>query len=226
MVSSSVREVWLRYLDAERDHIRTRYLPLLDEFIDGLLAEGSGAAHDWALALVQSIVDDGIDIPVRFPLFRRVLFPALSEAIVAGNPGATRWLAHFSNLMFHIDLSSLPEALRNRFGLLQEALRVDANDVTARRALVREQEYVLDYAIHEVPAGVLDGTDGATVEGCTQLLEMLADFKRNVEILGVQDELVDLIDACDLHLNAYRDYLITPGEHQSYEAFLDDRSGV
>jgi hypothetical protein len=66
MVSSSVREVWLRYLDAERDHIRTQYLPLLEEFIDGLLAEGSQAADDWALALVRSIVDERVDIPVRF----------------------------------------------------------------------------------------------------------------------------------------------------------------
>jgi hypothetical protein len=226
MVSSSVREVWARYLDAERDHIRAQYLPLLDEFIDGLLAEGSLAVNDWALTLVRSIVDEGADIPVRLPLFRRVLFPALSEAVVAGVPGAARWLAHFSNLMFHTDLSSLPEALRNRFGLLQDALRVDVNDVTARRAFVRVQESILEYAIHEVPDGVLDGTDGATVEGCTQLLRILADFKRNVEILGVQDEHVDLIEECELHLNGYRDFLIEPGRHHSYEAFLANRSGV
>jgi hypothetical protein len=226
MVSSSVRDDWVRYLNAERDHIRTQYLPMLDEFIDGLLAEGSLAANDWALSLVRSIVDDRVDIPVRLPLFRRVLFPALSEAVVAGVPGAARWLAHFSNLMFHTDLSSLPETLRYEPHLLQEALRVDANDLTARRALLRFQQSILDYAVHEVPDAVLDGTDGATVEGCTHLLEILADFKKNAEILGVLGAHVDLIEECEVHLNRYRDFLIEPGRHQTYEAFLDDRSGV
>jgi hypothetical protein len=146
--------------------------------------------------------------------------------VIAGAPGAARWLAHFPNLMFHTDLSSLPESLRYKPGLLQEALRVDANDLTARGALLKFQQSILDYAVHEVPDAVLDGTDGATVEGCTQLLEILADFKRNAEILGVQGEHVDLIEECELHLNGYRDFLIEPGRHQSYEVFLDDRSGV
>ena len=78
------------------------------------------------------------------------------------------------------------------------------------------------YSIHEVPAGVLYGIDGASPEQCRELEEELDEFCRLVEQEQLDQRFADLIRICRLHFRAYRDYLLNRERYGNYEAFLSN----
>lgn len=216
--------LWAAYLAAERDRVRAVTMPALDAFLDALLAEAPTTWMPWAKALAREVADDGADHPVRFPLFRRALLPALIEGVAAREPGPARWLASFDQLLNHVP-RELPVGLSTAESLLREALRVDPNDQRARRKLVEREAWYLEYTLHELPSGVLFGNDGATSAECGELLERLAEFRQNVETIQEASRYAELIADCDLHFHAYREYLGAGRPGGSYEGFLRDRSG-
>ena len=226
MLPPDVEALWVKYQEAERDRIRGLTLERLETFIDRLLVESPHLWRRWALGVAASVSDDGNDLPVRFPLFRRVLLPALAEGVERHESGCARWLAHFESLLYHCDQSAFPGGLRTAVALLREAVQLDAGDALARRRLVERQASYLDYTLHELPAGVLYGHDGATAEECEELLEFLTEFQAHVQILGEQEKYADLIVDCRSHYNAYRDYLRAGCPHDSYDQFFERCNGA
>lgn len=214
---------WSAYLAAERDHVRTVVMSALDAFLEALLVEPPAVWRGWAKDLARQVADDEADLPVRFPLFRRALVPALVEGIAAREPGPARWLASFEQLLFHTP-GALPEALCSSDALLREALRVDPHDQRARRKLVESIAQYLDYTLHELPAGVLWGHNGATAERCVDLQERLAEFREHATEIGETTRYAQLIADCDLHFRKYRAYLLAGRPGGSYETFLRDHA--
>jgi hypothetical protein len=214
---------WSAYLAAERDRVRTVAMPALDAFLDALLEEPPVVWKGWAKSLAKQVADEGADWPVRFPLFRRALLPALVEGIAAREPGPARWLASFEQLLFHAP-GELAAELRSSRALLREALRVDPHDHRARQKLVESVADDLDYTLHELPAGVLWGRDGATPEQCVELQGLLADFREHTDEIGETARYAELIKDCDLHFRRYREYLLAGRPGTSYEAFLHDHA--
>lgn len=151
---------WAAYLAAERDGVRAVTMAALDAFLEGLLAEPPTAWKGWAKNLARDVADERASWPVRFPLFRRAILPALVEAMAASEPGPARWLASFDQFLFHAP-GELPDGLRTPEALLREALRVDPQDQQARRKLVEHVASYLDYTLHELPAAVRWGRDVA-----------------------------------------------------------------
>ena len=72
--------------------------------------------------------------------------------------------------------AQLTEDNCTEIGLLRTALSHDANDNLARRRLLVAFAYHLEYAIHEVPSGVLWGNNVANIAQCAQLRTELAEF--------------------------------------------------
>jgi hypothetical protein len=179
--------------------------------------------HAWALHTAASISDDGADILVRFPLFESVLLPALAEGVSRGEPGCARWLAHFDNLLLHVNPSSLPPSLRTASALLAEAVRSDPADHLARSRLVERHASYLEYTLHELPSGILYGKDGATTAECEELLQLLAEFRGHAAALPETGRYAALIDECTEHYNAYRDYTRQGRAEDSYEVFFTHR---
>ena len=223
MLSEEVERLWREYREVEKDRIRHLMIERLDRFIDALLTEDRRTWHAWAENLAASI-DRGADVVVRFPLFRRVLLPVLAEGVNRGKPHYARWLAQFNSLLFQCDLSALPEHLRTQVGLLEEALRQDPEDTIAKRRLVKANADCLEYTIHELPAGVLYGSDGTTLQACTELLELLSTFHSHVTALGETDKYSDLIAECNFHYDAYRDYLQDRKPGEQYAEYLERRN--
>ena len=77
-----------------------------------------------------------------------------------------------------------------------------------------------DYALHELPAGVLYGHDGATIEQCDELLVELSDYERLAMEFGAEEEDRELIAQSRFHIPAYRRYLLEGGRDANYETFL------
>jgi hypothetical protein len=78
-----------------------------------------------------------------------------------------------------------------------------------------------DYAIHELPAGVLYGSDGATIEQCKELFSELAVFREHIDYLKLGPHYAKLVNSCDFHFSAYAAYLAESDEWTSYEEYLD-----
>jgi hypothetical protein len=214
--------LWKSYLAAESRECREEKLTALHRFLQSIESVAQEVIDDWARGLAQEIADDHVDLPIRMPLFRQVVFPALRAGMDAGIPGCARSLAAFSQLLYKSpDLSaSLPEDQRTELGLLNTALRLDPSDVRARSRLIAIMERQLKYAIHEAPAGVLYGIDGATIEQCEELHNCVAVFGQHVATMGIGDRYEGLISECRLHFTAYADYLAKHANYSSYASYL------
>ena len=224
-MTDDVDALWAAYLQAEKDRIRDVYMPALDRVVDALLRRPAEECAGWVRDVARRIADEGVEIPVRLPLFRRVLAPMLVEDVLAGTPGSARWLSHFAHLFARAreTVARLPEAMQCAEGLIEEALRVDPDDARAREKHIGAIEDHLEYTLHELPTGVLYGRDGATVEQCDDLLEQLGAFRREVERVGRMAEFKDLMAEADLHYRAYRDYLQAGCPGNSYATYLESR---
>jgi hypothetical protein len=198
-------------------------LDALDRLICALMEGPEGEWHAWAKRLAAAVSDGGVQIPIRMPLFRRVLLPALAAGVLRAEPGCARWLAWHEPLLGQSDLSLLPESMRAAEGLLREALRVDASDATARRRLVEKEAWYFEYTLHELPAGVLYGHDAATSEECDKLTRRLDEFCGHVRVLDAEARYGELIRECRYHYRAYADYLRAGRAKESYAAFLARR---
>jgi hypothetical protein len=78
----------------------------------------------------------------------------------------------------------------------------------------------LRYSLHEVPAGVLYGVDGASPEQCQELEEELDGFYRLVAQEQMQERYAELFRACYLHFRGYQDYLLNRERYKSYAEYL------
>jgi hypothetical protein len=217
-----IDSTWARYLDAEDDCIRAVSLKCLDDVIAVIQSLSEAERTAWARERARQKVDEKSNAAIRFPLFRDVLFPALLSGIESNEPGCARWLAGLSQLLYQSDecRSQLPSTQQTEMGLLLTALQVDPNDYRARSQLIREMSSQLDYSIHELPAGVLYGHNGATIDQCADLQAQLEDFQALVIAHGIVGEYIDLIAECEQHYIAYPAYLAEVNNYESYADYL------
>ena len=166
-------------------------------------------------------------MPVRSPLFAELLLPALARGVRDGLPGCARWTARLLPLgRGQHDRLLLPEGARWPSALFRMALELDPEDCASRHHLIEELSSALDYATHEVPAGILWDEKGvSTVEQLDELLAEVAEMELHMEISGVREvqgkNLVDLAEFCRFHLTAYRGFLEGHPEGESYHEYLD-----
>jgi hypothetical protein len=222
MAESSIDIAWAAYEAAELDRVRDVSLARLRDLIELLDSVPEAERFAWARDVSRQSVDEALSTPVRMPLFREVLFPALLSGLHAQRPGCARWLAGFSQLLYKSPdcQRQLRHEHRSEIGLLREALLVDAGDELARSRLIKSLQWQLEYSLHELPAGVLYGHNGATIEQCGELRAELDEFARLVEAHGARAEHEDLIAGCRYHYAAYPDYLARSSEFPSYENYL------
>lgn len=222
-LSPSQQVLWERYLETERRGTREEKLDALDTFIEALLQSPAPEWKQWALAFVALTVDADSTIPVRQPLFQRVLFPALIEALGAGRPGSARWLAGLADHLHQCPdcVARLGPERASAWALLKLAVVHDPTDGRARKRLINVMAEGFRYAIHEVPAGVLCGPDGATVAECDELLSDLDEFRALLAAEEAAHDYATLVTECERRFRSYKQYLVTHPRYTTYSAFLD-----
>ena len=226
-LSDSLRRRWENYLATENSGTREAKLRTLNEFVEELLRSPEATWKRWALDLAARVVDERADVPVRRPLFERVLFPALAEALDARVPGSARWLAGLSQHLHRCRacMERLGHDRSSEWALLRAAAAQDPADGLSRRQLVRLIADHLRYTLHELPAGVLYGVDGATVDQCDELLAELEEFRALVAMEGQSHDYGQLMSEWGHHFRAYKRYLLERPAHQSYPRFLEEHGG-
>ena len=106
MLDSRLQNLWDSYLAAEHDGIRAEMLPALERFLDALLESPPDIWKPWAKKIAADISDRSVQTPMRFPLFQRVVLPALAEGVLRQEPGCARWLASFESLLLNFSRAS------------------------------------------------------------------------------------------------------------------------
>jgi hypothetical protein len=99
-------------------------------------------------------------------------------------------------------------------------------DAASKRTIKREfdQLYsVLDYSMHELPAGVLWNPNAATPAQCVELMADLNRFAVVSEQLGIATQA--FVEACRWHLEHYPHYLSRRRHFVDYARYISDRGG-
>lgn len=219
---TEVMHLWEAYVESERVRVRQDSVTTLQSFIEALTQLPADVTHSWAREFSANVIDKHEQIPVRLPLFRDVLFPALLDGLERSVPGCARWLAGFAQLLHKSPSCSeqLPENQRSEYGLLLRAVQDDPQDASAKKRLLVVMRGHFEYALHELPSGVLYGHDGATIEQCDELLHELADYERLAQETGSETIDSELLATARFHIPAYRRYLLDRKSYASCEQYL------
>jgi hypothetical protein len=224
-MDSDIERLWDVYTTTERVRIRPESLKALEAFIERFLSLEEQERISWARSFSLRAEAGNSDVPVRMPLFSRIIFPVLLAGIESGEPDSARCLASFSQLLYQAKecQERLAPELRTERGLLNLAVRQHPGDLRARERLVNVIASALEYSTHELPTGVVHEADGATIEQCDELVSDLEAFRSHLHITGQLPQYKDLIEECDFHFKTYRDYLKEGCPGHSYEQFFSRR---
>lgn len=114
---------------------------------------------------------------LHFELFRHIVYPVLKERYAAEDPRAIELLINtiqnvYRDREIHSELGDVSE-----LGLLRQLLVLEPQNAWARSRYLHEMVTWLRYTIHEWPAGVLYGIDGAQSDECDEILAAVEEVK-------------------------------------------------
>ncbi len=206
-MASSTQEAWEAYVAAERRGVRQQFLAALQTFLTAWEALDPESRDEWAENFLRRRFEENEDLPLRAPLFERVVLPYLFAQYNSGSAQAAVRLAELrqSGLGSHGAWQRFGDL--TDFGLLREAYRRNPSAEWARQPLVRRMLRYLGHTLHEIPAGVLWGMDGASVEQCLELLDFLQELKGLMTEAELENY-AELLSKADLHYRAYREFLM------------------
>ncbi len=214
--------LWRDYLIAEARGLRTEALATLRVFVSALQNGPAEERQAFAAEFCRLVADAGVTLPRREPLFAGLLAPYLVSAHEQGESGASRRRAYFQDEFAKRPPSEclrLPSA--SPIDLLRQALEENPADAQAREMLLRHLEYHFNYAVHEVPAGVLESAKGATVAQCREMEEDLALFREVAEAHGVTAQYEADIQEWAFHFRGYADYLTHRTQYENYADYIE-----
>jgi hypothetical protein len=209
----------------EGEPLRKEAIAALGTFIEALLKSPEATWQPWAISLSAEVVDRGGYV-IREPLFRNVLFPALLLGLNRNEPGCARWLGGMAQHLYRCPscMQQLGPERATEWALFRLALDNDPSDAEARRRLIKVMASQFAYSLHELPAGVLFGSNGATLSQCDELTSDLSEFERLTATEGCSAAHAALIEKCRFHFSAYKEYLMNCPKYASYAAFLAQAS--
>ncbi len=103
---------------------------------------------------------------------------------------------------------------------------MDTSPHANRNELERELDQlysVLDYSMHELPAGVLWNPDAATQSQCVELMRELNRFETVCMELGIEEHA--FVEACRWHLERFPHYLARRRHFANYAEYVEGRGG-
>jgi len=214
--------LWQSYLAAETRGLRAEALATLRAFVDALQAGPAEQRQLFAAEFCRLAADEGAALPRREPLFAGILAPYLLAAYERGDAHAGRRMAFFHWNFAMLPLSNpLHQSAPSPLDLLREAFQKDPTDARTRELLLRLLHDDFNYAIHEVPAGVLRGNKGMTVAECREEEEDLALFREVAEAHGVTAQYKAAMHKWAFHFHGYADYLTNRADYKNYADYIE-----
>lgn len=78
----------------------------------------------------------------------------------------------------------------------------------------------LEFSLHEIPVGILDGGNGANVSDIPHMLHTLSEFQQLSKRLRREND-ITLIEQCRILYPAYKKYLQSTRKYSNFESYLN-----
>ena len=117
------------------------------------------------------------------------------------------------------------QSVYNEFGIdnvytfADKILEKEPDYLPALKQKYRFLSNYINFSIHELPWGILDGNSCAEKDAKLEMLNNLDKFSKISEKLGKDNE--EYIEECRIYYNAWFDFLGNRDEYESYEEYLD-----
>ncbi len=150
------------------------------------------------------------------PLFAQLMYPVLEREIASGNLQAIHVMLHYTTWLNKDTLMQKLYAGYSEGAVIKRYFPHEPDD---REVLLKKEALLhkaVDDALHELPHGVLYGKDGATLDGCKELLDLLEAYTSTCQKLQI-DRHAD-IRYYAMHFQRYQDYLL---HRHLYKNYLD-----
>jgi hypothetical protein len=155
---------------------------------------------------------------IRIPLFAQLVYPVLEREIALDNLQAIRVLLQYTRLLNNYNsMQKLSDGYSAK-SLVKRYLHYDPDNheiLMKKEALLSNDLY---FAVHELPHGVLYGMDGATLDGCKELIDLLEEYKSTCQKLQIDRN----ADICyyEMHFQGYLDYLLHRNLYKGYRDYI------
>ena len=144
-------------------------------------------------------------IEVRYELFEEIIFPVLLKGYNDKNVELMFWLAKLCQELYR-NKKVWEKINRVTEGeILEECYHLEPDNEVIQKMLLGLKISEIDYSIHEWPAGILYGHNGATIDECNIMLNELPLIKK----LDKNNEHQELIQDFEDKMKEYmgRDYM-------------------
>jgi hypothetical protein len=205
---------WRAYLELRAGGQRRAALAALGELLAAVRAYPEPRRRAWAVALSRARWDEGHLATLPYPLLEQVVAPELRRGVAAGEPDALRWAG--AALRRGDVPSRRARALVGRDALdaealLREALAADPDDARARGELLALLARWFEYAVHELPTGLLADPEA--------FLRELDDFERLCAAQGTA-RYTEALRGWRFHGEAWADYERRRAAFRDYPDYL------
>lgn len=160
ILKHSELELWTKYLEQQSLGLKKKAKDYLDQFIPSLLQYSTEQLNQVVILLCELRLTDNIKID--HTLFSKVIYPNLLSNSVNAAPDYHRLLATFEQSIYSD--KRLNKEVSERLNLetdyfdtievLERELRIGKN-LEAAKLLINKIAWQLDYALHEIPVGLL-----------------------------------------------------------------------
>ena len=180
------------------------------------------------LGEIQDFWDNHNDICWNRVFINKVICPAIAADLETGGYDGLRFLFHcFREHESSCIHSDSPLAIfcdhsggkYQPFQLADMLLDYEPDNVDALRYKYNALKYFLEFSIHEMPSGVLNGYDGASVSDIPAMIEDTNEFERISRKLNMPI-CENLVEDCRRYYKAYGDYLQNLDRYGTFEDYL------
>lgn len=175
---------------------------------------------------IISFIDAHLSIPIIKPFIQKLLIPAVYRDICHHKFESLKSLfERIPSEVINTDrdyIFLLEEATKFQYSTTQLADMVlvnDPNHTATLQYVYSVLARILSFSIHEIPAGVLCGMNGADLMQITYLKKDLQKFRELSDKLN-HDHDKEFIQYCDTMYSAYADYLEHRNQYENFEIYL------
>lgn len=118
---------------------------------------------------------------VRYELYEQLIFPVLLDGYRRSDPWSLRWLCKTAQNLYRARHLWEQIDYKTEHGILVDLVRLCPDDAVLRAELLSKNIDWLRHAVHEWPAGILYGMDGATIEQCGEIADAVVEARQQDE---------------------------------------------
>lgn len=187
--------------------------------IDGLISLFQESNTAFTLEDIIDITKELLnkEVTIRFPLFKNLLYSNLSEGVESDNIEAIKLLIRLNQHLISYE-SYTKEYKYSSLFLIIKGLNISPDDKQLLEMYEQDRKNYIRHTLHELPSGVLYGMDGASIEECSELLEVANEYEKVCGKLKLDRS--ELIQECKFYYAGYKDYLIMRENYKNFKEYL------